>query len=156
MLTITFGTPSGSARIAAVAIVVPADPPRPRMPDTSPRAYASRASLAAPAAAFVTALATVGSLPHRFDRRLRQLEDPLARHIGRDRGRAESADVDEGHGDAPRRQECAHEVGLAPFRVERGEEENGRHQAVAHYTQPAPGGFAPRPTCSRPRLPPGA
>ena len=55
VLIITFGTPSGSARIAAVAMVVPADPPRPRMPDTSPRAYASRASLAAPAAAFVTA-----------------------------------------------------------------------------------------------------
>ena len=55
VLSITFGTPSGSALIAAVAMVVPADPPRPRMPDTSPRAYASRASLAAPAAAFVTA-----------------------------------------------------------------------------------------------------
>ena len=38
VLTITFGTPSGSARIAAVAMVVPADPPRPRTPDTSPRA----------------------------------------------------------------------------------------------------------------------
>ena len=55
VLTMTFGTPSGSAFIAAVAMVVPADPPRPRTPDTSPRACASRASRAAPSAAFVTA-----------------------------------------------------------------------------------------------------
>ena len=132
VLTITFGTPSGSARIAAVAMVVPADPPRPRTPDTSPRAYASRASLAAPAAAFVTASPRSALLPHRFDRRLRQLEDPLSRHIGRGRGGPERADIDEGHGDAPRRQERANEVGFAAFRVERGEEEDGRHQAVAH------------------------
>ncbi len=55
VLAMTFGTPSGSARIAAVAIVVPAEPPRPRTPATSPRACASRVNRAAPSAAQVTA-----------------------------------------------------------------------------------------------------
>ena len=83
-------------------------------------------------------LATVGSRPHRVDRRLRQLEDPLSRHIGSGRRRPEGADIDEGDGDAPRCQEIANEVGLAALRVERGEEEDGRHQAVAHYSQQGP------------------
>ena len=98
-------------------------------------------------------LATVGSLPHRFDRGLRQLEDPLSRHIGRGRGGPERADIDEGHGDAPRRQEPANEVGFAALRVERGEEEDGRHQAAAHYTQPR---YNPRryEIFPSPRLPP--
>ena len=55
VLSMTLGTPSGSARIAAVAMVVPADPPSPSTPASSPRVYASCASLAAPAAALVTA-----------------------------------------------------------------------------------------------------
>ncbi len=55
VLTMTFGTPSGSAFIAAVPIVVPAEPPRARTPATSFFACASRARRAAPAAAVVTA-----------------------------------------------------------------------------------------------------
>ncbi len=55
VLTITFGTPIGSARIAAVAIVVPADPPRPKTPVSFPSACQHETSAAAPSAAFVTA-----------------------------------------------------------------------------------------------------
>ena len=36
VLTISFGTPNGSARIAAVPMVVPAEPPRPSTPRDLP------------------------------------------------------------------------------------------------------------------------
>ena len=130
VLSMTLGTPSGSARIAAVAMVVPADPPRPSTPASSPRAYASRASLAAPAAACVTASPRSALLPHRVERRSRELEDALAGNVGRDGGRAERADIDQGHADAPRREQAADEVGLAAFRVECGEEEHGWHRLL--------------------------
>ena len=38
VLTMSFGTPKGSARIAAEPIVVPAEPPRPSTPSTLPAA----------------------------------------------------------------------------------------------------------------------
>ena len=78
VLTITLGTPSGSAFIAAVPIVVPADPPRARTPATSPRVHASRVSRAAPAAASVTASPRLRRRSHRVERRAAELEDPLA------------------------------------------------------------------------------
>ncbi len=134
MLSITFGTPSGSARIAAVPMVVPAEPPSASTPDSSPRAYASRASRAAPSAALVTASPRSACLPHGLERRPRQLEDALARDVGGDCRAAERADVDERHGDAPRRQQVADEGGLAALGVERREEEDGGH-SEAHYIQ---------------------
>ncbi len=36
VLTMSLGTPKGRARMAAVPMVVPADPPRPRTPSTLP------------------------------------------------------------------------------------------------------------------------
>ena len=42
VLTITLGRPNGRARIAAVPMIVPADPPRPKTPSTPP--FASRSS----------------------------------------------------------------------------------------------------------------
>ena len=55
VLNITFGRPSGRTFMAAVPIVVPADPPMASTPDTSPFACAILMSCAAPAAAVVTA-----------------------------------------------------------------------------------------------------
>jgi hypothetical protein len=56
VLTINFGTPTGSARIAAVPMVVPADPPRLSTPDNLPCLCSSTATFATPAAASSTAL----------------------------------------------------------------------------------------------------
>jgi hypothetical protein len=63
----------------------------------------------------------------RFEPRVGQLEDPLARHVGRDGRDPERPDIDERDGNAPGAQQIANEIGFAPFGVERGEEENGRH-----------------------------
>ena len=138
VLTITLGTPSGTARIAAVAIVVPADPPRPRMP----RHLAPPAGLArqpgGPCGGPGHRLAAVGLLPHRLERRARQLEDALAGDVRCDRGRAKRTDVHEGDAHAPRREETADEVGLAALRIERCEKEDGRHPAD-NYTHKEPG-----------------
>ena len=43
VLTISLGTPKGRARMAAVPMVVPAEPPRPRMPSTLPFAHGGAA-----------------------------------------------------------------------------------------------------------------
>ena len=48
MLTITLGTPIGKARMAAVPIVVPADPPMAMTPATLPSAWARAIQAAAP------------------------------------------------------------------------------------------------------------
>ena len=42
--TITFGTPTGSVRIAAVIIVVPPPPPRPSTPSKRPSRVPARAA----------------------------------------------------------------------------------------------------------------
>ena len=55
VLTMTLGTPIGNARIAAVPIVVPADPPSAITPSISPRSKAAKTIAVAPAAACVTA-----------------------------------------------------------------------------------------------------
>ena len=53
--TISFGTPTGNARIAAVAIAVFPDPPAPSTPSIAPAAWRRLASLAAPSAIARTA-----------------------------------------------------------------------------------------------------
>src|SRR5215207_5341809 len=54
--TISFGTPTGSARIAAVAIAVFPDPPAPSTPSIRPSACSRRASAAAASAIVPTAV----------------------------------------------------------------------------------------------------
>ena len=134
VLSMTFGTPSGSTFIAAVPIVVPADPPR----ASTPESFSARVGLSRePCRAFRGLrhrLAAVGMLTDHIDRRPGQLEDLFARDVGRNRRCAERADVDEGHRDVPRGEKIAHEGGLAPFRVERGKEKDGGH-GEAHYIQ---------------------
>ncbi len=46
--TINFGTPTGNARIALLAITVPADPPRPAIPSSRPSPYSFAEMTAAP------------------------------------------------------------------------------------------------------------
>ena len=79
-------------------------------------------------------LAAVRRPLNRVERRAGKLEDLITRHVGPDGGRAHRADVDERDRDVPRGEKAAHECGFAAFRVERGQEENGRH-VDAHYTQ---------------------
>ena len=72
--TISFGTPTGSARIAAVAIAVLPEPPAPSTPSIRPSACSRRASAAAASAIVPTAAAAVGER--------RQVGADLARHLG--------------------------------------------------------------------------
>ncbi len=51
VLTMSLGMPKGKARIAAVAMVVPAEPPKASTPSTCPLASKSRSSLVVPFAA---------------------------------------------------------------------------------------------------------
>ena len=101
VLTMTFGTPSGRTLIAAVPMVVPAEPPSARTPDNSPRANASRASRAAPSAALVTAWPRSAACRTAASVVPGELEDALARHVGRNGRVPERADVDERDSDAP-------------------------------------------------------
>ena len=111
-------------------MVVPAEPPRPRHAGE----VAARVRFAREPCRTRRGLrhrvTAVGGLPHRLDRRPRELEDSIARDVSGDGRCAERADVDEGHADAVGREETANEVGLSTFRVERGEEKDGRHRAV--------------------------
>ena len=96
VLTITLGTPNGKARIAAVPITVPAEPPRPRMPSTSPRAaQVGRRSRRRPAAAVGHRLAPVAPRADGLGRGPRAAEDLVAVDVGRERRRAERAGVDD-------------------------------------------------------------
>ena len=59
--TITFGTPTGSVRIAAVIIVVPPPPPRPSTPSKRPCAYHAGSSAHAPRCITSTACAAIAA-----------------------------------------------------------------------------------------------
>ena len=76
----------------------------------------------------------VGPLLHRLQRRAGELEDAFAGDVGLDGGRADRPDIDERDRDAPRGEQTAHVRGLVAFRVERGEQEDGRHREP-HYIE---------------------
>ena len=101
VLTMTFGTPIGTARIAAVPIVVPADPPSAKMPESSLIGEASRASRAAPVGGSRHGEAAVAGRTHRLCCCPREPEDLVARHVGRNGRAVQGADVDEHNRDAP-------------------------------------------------------
>ena len=73
-------------------------------------------------------IAAIAFLSNRLNRCLGQREDSIAGNVGRHRGCSQGAHIDERHCDTPRRQQAANEVGLAPFRVEGREQEDGRHR----------------------------
>ncbi len=124
VLSMTFGTPSGSARIAAVAMVVPADPPSPSTPASFAAGVRLVGELRRARGGAGHSFAAVGAVAHRVQRGSCELEHALTGNVGRDGRRAERADIDQCHADAPRSEQTADEVGLAAFRVERGEKEH--------------------------------
>ncbi len=82
MLTINLGTPKGSIRMAAVPIVVPAEPPRANTPETLPSACKRAMSCAAPfAAALHGAAAVCGGEQFRV-RRAGGGEQLCSRNVG--------------------------------------------------------------------------
>ena len=96
----SLGTPTGNARMAAVAMVVPADPPRPRTPASRPSRCRPAASLAAPFAASATARPR--SPAARTDSSVvpAAANTVLAGDVRREGGRAEHAGVEHRHGHA--------------------------------------------------------
>ena len=120
------GTPTGSARIAAHAIVVLPDPPAPNTPSIRPSACSRAASAAAASAIVPTARAAVverrevgADLGSQLGRRDVRLEP--VRRAGR-------PGVGDQHVDPGVAQPRGREPELVALRVERADDQDGRHQ----------------------------
>ena len=128
--TISFGTPTGSARIARVAIDEPPEPPSARMPSSRPcgvqlagrppRRLRPSPSTAAPRSPAAASSATSAPAARATSSRL---------DVGLDADRLVDAGVDDQHVDAVLEQPLAQERVLVALRVERAEEDDGRHYA---------------------------
>ena len=105
VLTISLGTPQGSARMAAVPIVVPAEPPIASTPATSPRRIIGSNQLRPPAAAAVMAAPRSPSATSRA-RSAPAAAKTRAGNVGRSPRLAQAADVDQPRGHAALPQAC--------------------------------------------------
>ena len=158
--TISLGTPTGSARIAAVAIAVLPEPPAASTPSKRPSAC-SRAR------------ERRGRVGHRPDRGAAVgqraevgaglARDLLARDVGLAAARrAAGAGVGHEHVDAGEREALAQVGVLLALRVERADQQDGRASAVldrfprARSAPSAASRRRPRPRGSRPRASPRA
>ena len=132
--TISFGSPIGSARMAAVAIVVLPDPPAASTP--SHRFVACSASTVARAP---SAIADTAAPRSPASRSCCQLRAAGARHlVGRD-GREvvvvlADAAVDDDHVDAAVTETIAEERALGALRVERPDQDDGGHRSTCRDT----------------------
>ena len=121
--TISFGTPTGSARIACVAIAVPPEPPSARIPSSRPSSCSRSTASSAP-------------IRHRLHGRA-----PVAvlgagqRDVGLDE-RLLHARVDEQHVDAVLAQPVAQVRVLVALGVERAEEDDRGHYAASTRVTP--------------------
>ena len=125
MLTISFGTPNGNARMAAVPMVVPAEPPRPRTPSTFPWAKRSPAIRAAPRAAASTAWPRSPVFRHGFQAGPGRGEDFLAGNVGRKMRRLQNAGVENQRVDSGLSQQVADELHFDALGVQRADQQDG-------------------------------
>ena len=128
--TMTFGTPTGSVRIAAATIVVPPPPPRPRTPSKRPSRVPRGQQGTCATLHRVHRVPAIASGAQR-----REIAAAGARHvvcgdIGTDGGIAKHADVDQQRAMAARLNAVTDERVLVPLGVERAEQEDGarRHE----------------------------
>ena len=125
--TISFGTPTGSARIARVAIDVPPDPPSAMMPSSRPSACSSFTTSSAPAAIAVDRGAAVAGRRERADVSACRARDLVVRDVRLDADRLVDARVDDEHLDPALAKPVAQERVLVALRVERPEQDDARH-----------------------------
>ena len=119
--TISFGTPTGSARIARVAIDEPPEPPSARIAVEPPSACRPRTTASAPAAIASTAAPRSPRARELGDVGSARARDLASRDVGREADRLVDAGVDDQHLDAVLEQPVAQEGVLDALRVERPE-----------------------------------
>ena len=130
--TISFGTPTGSARIARAAIDEPPEPPSARIAVEPALARAASSTTAsAPSAIAVDRRAAVAGSGERGDVGAGGARDLVARDVRLDADRLVHAGVDDQHVDAVLEQAFAQERVLGALRVERAEEDDRRHSGYA-------------------------
>ncbi len=128
--TMTFGTPTGSVRIAAVTIVVPPPPPRPSTPSNRPSAYQAGRRAHAPRCIASTACPRsprARSVARSVPAARATSSAPTSVSIS---GLSEHAEVHEQRAVAARVNQVAHVAVLVALGVERAEEKDGasRHE----------------------------
>ena len=113
--TISFGTPTGSARIAKVTSEEPPDPPSPRIPSSLPSACRRFTTSAAPRPIVSTAAPRSPAAASAATSAPAAARDLLARDVGTDARLAQHAGVDEDDVHAVREQPLAQKPYSCPF-----------------------------------------
>ena len=126
--TMSFGTPTGRSRIACAAIDELPEPPTAAAPSRRPSACSRASTAAAPRPMASTAGAAIGGAHELGVVGAARARDLLAADVGLDLRLAEHAGVDEHHVDARLAQAVAQEAVLDALRVQRADEDDGRHQ----------------------------
>ena len=139
----SFGTPMGSARIAAVPTAVPPPPPIETMPSIRPSRWSRAATSAAPRA--ITAMASPRSFRARSDGEVGATGagDLVGGDVGREKRLAENADVDHERRDARRldpRLEIRELDALGVERTDDGNDLRSFSPACPEYTSSRPSG----------------
>ncbi len=124
--TISFGTPTGSARIAFVAIVVPPVPPSAADRVDSAFGVESPHDLRRAAGHRLDRRGPIASVGERLHVRPRRRGDLLAGDVGLGEGLAQDARVDEQHVHAVLPDAVAQERVLVTLRVQRADQDDGR------------------------------
>ena len=129
--TSSFGTPTGSARIACAAIDEPPEPPSARIAVEPALGVETRTTTAsAPAPIAVDCRAAIARARRaRLCPRRPARATSLAAHVGHEPDRLVHAGVDDDDVDAVLEQPVAQERVLDALRVERADQDDGRHHA---------------------------
>ena len=123
----TFGTPSGNARIAAQATDVPPDPPMARMASKRRSAYNRGAKRGRPATHRGHRASAVFRGHHRAEIFACGRRHFFARHIGRDHRWTQDTDIHQQHLMAALLNTLSHECVLRSLRIQCAQECNRAH-----------------------------